>query len=200
MRRTARRTALRSLAALAIGLSCLSPASAGPTEDRQVVPAGLPEYAVKAAFVFNFARFTEWPAGAFRDAAAPLRLCVLGQDPFRGALDAINGKTIGSRRLLISYPIWADEAQHCHILFIGESVRDRLAEIVDHLDGAPVLTIGDTPDIARSGGMIGLETVDNRVRFRVDLDAAQRSGLRLSSRILDLATAVHSERLSGPVN
>ena len=74
-----------------------------------------------------------------------------------------------------------------------------LSDIVLHLNGSPVLIIGDSPEFARSGGIIGLENVENRVRFRVNLDAAQRSGLRLSSRILDLATSVHSEHLSGPV-
>lgn len=191
---------LAILACLAIAVGVTSPAVGGPTEDRQVSSAGLPEYSVKAAFVYNFARFTEWPEGAFEDAASPLRLCVIGQDPFGGALDLIAGKTVGSRELLISYPIWADEARYCHILFVSESDQRHLPEIVRHLNGSPVLIIGDTPEITRSGGIIALENVENRVRFRVNLDAAQRLGLRLSSRILDLATSVHSERLSGPVN
>lgn len=175
-------------------------AGAGPIEDRRTNSASLPEYTVKAAFVYNFARFTQWPEAAFRDAASPLQLCVLGQDPFDGALDTIAGKTIGSRALTISHPLWASEARDCHILFVGETASERLPEIVALLEGSPVLTIGDTPDAARTGGIIGLENVENRIRFQVNLDAAQQSGLRLSSRILDLATSVHSERLSGPVN
>ncbi len=197
MRGLFRRTGLSVFAILACAIGGATHAVAGPADDRQVSSAGLPEYSVKAAFVYNFARFTEWPDSAFHDAASPLRLCVLGQDPFDGALGLIAGKTIGSRELLISYPIWADDAQGCHILFISESVQGQLADIVTYLDGSPILTIGDTPDIAKSGGIIGLETVENRIRFRVNLDAAQRSGLRLSSRILDLAMSVHSERLSG---
>ncbi len=181
--------------ALAIGLG--GAAMAGPMKERRTSSAGLPEYTVKAAFVYNFARFTEWPDGAFQNAASPLRICVLGQDPFEGALDTIAGKTIGSRELLVTYPLWASEVRDCHILFISEAAGSRLAEIVTHLDGSPVLTIGDTPAIARSGGIIGLENVGNRIRFQVNLDAAQRSGLRLSSRILELATSVHSDRLSG---
>ena len=173
---------------------------AGPMEERRTNAAGLPEYTVKAAFVYNFARFTEWPDAAFQDAASPLHLCVLGQDPFDGALNTIAGKSVGSRELRISYPIWASEVRDCHILFISEAAGSRLPEIVTYLDDSPVLTIGDSPDIARSGGIIGLENVENRIRFQVNLDAAHRSGLRLSSRILDLATSIHSERLSGPVN
>lgn len=191
---------LSIVAVLALVAGAESQAQAGQAEDRLSPSAGLPEYSVKAAFVYNFARFTEWPESAFHGAASPLRLCVLGQDPFNGALDTIAGRTIGNRELLVSYPIWADSAQDCHILFIGESAQSQLPEIVTHLNGSPVLIIGDTPDIARSGGVIGLETVENRIRFRVNLDAAQRSGLKLSSRILDLATSVHSERLSRPVN
>ncbi len=200
MDRLIKKAGLSILTALAIFAGGACDARADSAEDRQGPPAGLPEYSVKAAFVYNFARFTEWPEAAFRDAAAPLRLCVLGQDPFDGALDTIAGKSIGSRELMISYPIWASEARDCHILFISESVRSRLPEIVTHLGGSPVLTIGDTPEVARSGGIIGLENVENRIRFRVNLDAAQRSGLRLSARILNLATSVHSEHLSGPVN
>ena len=200
VRRLINKTGLSLVAILACAIGGASLAVAEPAEDRRVSSVGLPEYSVKAAFVYNFARFTEWPDTAFHDANSPLRLCVLGQDPFDGALGLIAGKTIGNRELLISYPIWADDAQGCHILFISESVDRHLSDIVAYLSGFPVLTIGDTPDIARSGGIIGLETIENRIRFRVNLDAAQRSGLRLSSRILDLATSVHSERLSGSMN
>ena len=178
----------------------LGNAAAGPIEERRTTSASLPEYTVKAAFVYNFARFTDWPDAAFRDAASPLRLCVLGQDPFDGALNTIVGKTVGSRQLTVSHPLWASEARDCHILFVAATASDRLPEIVALLEGSPVLTIGDTPDAARTGGIIGLENVENRIRFQVNLDAAQQSGLRLSSRILDLATSVHSERFSGPVN
>ncbi len=196
IRRTIRLGTLYA-AGLALAAGFAATANAGPIEERRTSSAGLPEYTVKAAFVYNFARFTEWPDAAFKDAESPLRLCVLGQDPFDGALNTIAGKTIGDRELLVSYPIWASEVRNCHILFISEAAGNRLTEIVTHLDGSPVLTIGDTPDIARSGGIIGLENVENRIRFQVNLDAAQRSGLRLSSRILDLATSVHSERLTG---
>lgn len=200
MRGLINKAGLSLVALLAYAIAGATIAVAGPADDRQDSSAGLPEYSVKAAFVYNFARFTEWPESAFNDAASPLRLCVLGQDPFDGALGLIAGKTIGSRELRISYPIWADDTQGCHILFISQSVQADLPDIVTYLGAQPVLTIGDTPDIARSGGIIGLETVENRIRFRVNLDAAQRSGLRLSSRILDLATSVHSERLSGSMH
>ena len=188
------------LACIALLAGAITGAQAGPIEERRTNSVGLPEYTVKAAFVYNFARFTEWPDAAFQDAASPLRLCVLGQDPFDGALNTIAGKSVGSRQLLVSYPIWASEVRDCHILFISEAAGNRLSEIVTHLEDSPVLTIGDSPDIARSGGIIGLENVENRIRFQVNLDAAHRSGLRLSSRILDLATSIHSERLSGPVD
>ncbi len=200
MRRLILRLGLCLAAGLAIAAGGVRDARAGPPEERRTTSAGLPEYTVKAAFVYNFARFTEWPDAAFQDAASPLRLCVLGQDPFDGALNSIAGKTVGDRELRVSYPIWASEVGDCHILFISESAGSRLTEIVTHLDGSPVLTIGDTPETARSGGIIGLENVENRIRFQVNLDAAQRSGLRLSSRILDLATSIHSERLSESVN
>lgn len=200
MKRLIDRFSLPTIAILAFAIGVVSPVLDGQAEDRRTQTTSLPEYSVKAAFVYNFARFTQWPESAFREAASPLRLCVLGQDPFEGALDMIAGRSIGNRELLVSYPIWADHARDCHILFISEPAQDQLPEIVTHLNGAPVLIIGDTPEIANSGGIIGLETVENRIRFRVDLDAAQSSGLKLSSRILDLATSVHSERLSRSMN
>ncbi len=200
MRRLIHPLALPVIACVAFLASAVGDAAAGPMEERRTNAAGLPEYTVKAAFVYNFARFTEWPDAAFQDAGSPLHLCVLGQDPFDGALNTIAGKSVGSRELQVSYPIWASEVRDCHILFISQAAGSRLPEIVTYLDDSPVLTIGDSPDIARSGGIIGLENVENRIRFQVNLDAAHRSGLRLSSQILDLATSIHSERLSGPVN
>lgn len=200
MRRRTHSAGLLVFACLLAIMGTVSRALAEPTRNGQALPATLPEYALKAAYVYNFAKFAEWPEGAFQGAGAPMRLCVLGQDPFDGALDSIAGKSVQSRELVISYPIWAEEARFCHILFISDSVNSRLPEIMTLLDGSPILTIGDTPGIALSGGVIGLENVGNRVRFQVNLDAAQRSGIRLSSRLLNLATVVHNERFSGTAN
>lgn len=194
------RVGLLTIACLALAVGRAPLALAESTADGHWDSGDLPEYAVKAAFVYNFARFTEWPASAFAGSGSPLRLCVLGQDPFDGALDTIAGKKIRNRELVISYPIWAEEAQRCHILFISESVRERLPEIIALVNGFPILTIGDMPEVARSGGIIGLEKVENRIRFQVNLDAMERSGLRLSSRLLDLAIIVRNEHFPGRVN
>ena len=155
---------------------------------------------VKAAFLFNFARFTDWPAHAFQVPVTPVRFCVLGRDPFGAALDAIAAKAIRGRSIAVSRLGSAQEAARCHVLFISESEKRRLAEILASVRDLPVLTVADMAAFARSGGIINLKTVQNKIRFEVNLAAARRAGLRLSSRFLSLATIVRNKPKSMPEN
>jgi hypothetical protein len=150
----------------------------------------LRERLIKAAFLFNFARFTKWPAGAFEEPRSPLRFCVLGEDPFGSALDALAGKTVHGRRLAISRLAAVGEAASCHLLFVSASEDRRLVDILATVYGSPTLTVADITDFARFGGVITLTTVANRIRFDVNLVAAHRVGLRFSSRFLSLARIV----------
>ena len=148
------------------------------------------EYRIKAAFLYNFAKFTEWPAGAFADAKAPLRLCILGEDRFHGAFKALEGRIVKNRPIVASRPSSTDSLGQCHLLFIGASEHGRLGTILESLRGMPVLAVGDTPRFARSGGIIRLETVDNRVRFEINVEAAHHAKLKLDSRLLRLGRIV----------
>ena len=155
----------------------------------QSAPAG--EYQVKAAFLYNFAKFVEWPPGSFADRAAPLRICVLGQDPFGEELRNIaSDKIINGRRLVVDEVADLMAARSCHILFIASSKKAEMKQIIESLRGADVLTVGDTKGFAKMGGMINLVLDDDRVRFEVNQTAAEQTGLRISFKLLRVAVLV----------
>ncbi len=149
-----------------------------------------PEYAVKAAFLFNFTKFVEWPPAAYADERSPLKICVLGDDPFGKALQGVKGEEVGGRRLDLAHLDNDNHLEACHVLFVSRSERDRLPRILADLHGAPVLTVGDTPGFTDQGGMINFVLEGSKVRFDINQDAAERAGLKISSRLLALAKHV----------
>ena len=154
-------------------------------------------YEVKTAFLFNFAKFIDWPASSFPSPQAAFTICVLGQDPFGNVLDdTLLGKIIGVRPLVLHRLKDKNEARHCQMVFISSSESARLPEIFASLQGTDVLLVGETPGFAASGGTIEFTLEDNHVRFTINLDAADRSGLKFSSKLLALAKIVHEERHS----
>lgn len=149
------------------------------------------EYQVKAAFLFNFARFVDWPADAFPSADSALQICVLGQDPFgRDFEQVIVDKTVNGHRIEIAHPDGVPQARACQILFIAASEKARVPAILQGLKGASVLVVGDTPGFAAGGGAINFVIDDGRVRFEINLKAAQLAHLKLSSRLLTVAKVV----------
>lgn len=151
-------------------------------------------YEVRAAFLFNFAKFIDWPSGSFANPQSPFTICVLGKDPFRNILDdELQGKTIGDRPLVVRRLNDKVEARRCQILFVSTSEQAHLAEIFASLQGANVLLIGDTLDFAAFGGTIEFTLEENHVRFTINIDAANRSGLIISSKLLALAKIVHDQ-------
>ena len=147
------------------------------------------EYQLKAAFVYNFAKFVEWPPPAFGDATAPMVIGILGESPIRGDLDrAIRDKTINNRPLVIKEPHSAAEWTNCHILFISTSEKKRLPEILGSLHGASVLTVSETDGFTQTGGMINFVSEGNKIRFQINEAAAKNAGLKISSKLLSLAT------------
>ena len=156
------------------------------------------EYRIKAAFLYNFAKFTVWPAAAFADAKAPLRLCVLGEDPFHGALAVLEGRTARNRPIVAGRLSSRDPLGQCHLLFVSASEHGRLGTILESLRGMPVLVVGDTPHFARSGGTIRLEIVGNKVRFEINVRAAQHAKLKIDSRLLRLGRIVGKSAASLP--
>jgi YfiR/HmsC-like len=155
------------------------------------------EYEVKAAYLYNFARFVEWPASAaLKDNS--FAICLLGEDPFGHALDAvlegesINGKTTAARR--IAKP---QDATNCRVLFISMSEESRLKGILASLNRASVLTVSDIPEFSRRGGMIQFVSEGSRIRFEVNLASTGNAGLTLSSELLKVAVAVRRNPVPG---
>lgn len=144
------------------------------------------EYQLKAAFLYNFALFTEWPAGTGRT----LRLCVHGQDPFGPALDDLQGKPVRHRRISIERQAKAGTLAQCQIVFISRSAAGELPATLEKLRNVPVLTVADMPGAARLGVMLNMEVRRNKVTFSANLGAARQAHLVLSSKLLGLATEV----------
>lgn len=152
--------------------------------------AQTPEYDLKAAFLFNFAKFVEWPPAAFAGESEPLAICIYGKDPFGSTLDAlVQGESVGGRSLVVQRPDSLDGLEECHVLFVSSSEKGRLEEVLARVDGEPVLTVGDTEGFLRAGGIINFVLEGSKVRFLIDQEAAERSGLRISSKLMRLAVA-----------
>jgi len=149
------------------------------------------EYQVKAAFLYNFAKFVEWPPSSFSDASAPLRICVFGQDPFGQELrDITSAKNINGRKLQVDQVVDLRLARTCHILFIPSSEKAQLTRIFESLRGTDALTVGDAKGFVQQGGMINFVLENNRVQFEVNRKAAEQAGLKISSKLLSVAKVV----------
>jgi hypothetical protein len=147
--------------------------------------AGPSEVDVKAAFLFNFTKFVDWPEAA--GAKDPITICVLGENPFGSVLgDAVRGKTVNGREVVVQERSTSGAAT-CNIVFIASSEQARLDEVLGRLATRPVLTVSDAEAAAKRGAIIGLTTEKNRVRFEVNLNAAKTAGLKLSSHLLKVA-------------
>ncbi len=152
------------------------------------------EAEVKAAFVFNFGKFVEWPASAFAENAAII-ICVLGNESFARTLRSIIGdKTLHERTLEVDWLTELEQAERCHILFIDASWEAQLPEVLRALDGRSTLTIGDRETAAPAGTIISFKMEQTKVRFIVNSQAADRAGLKISSQLLKLAVEVIGSR------
>lgn len=183
-----------AIAGLAGGMVALAAPAASADDAAEVQSASVQptaeinrEYLIKSAILFNFAKFAEWPETAFSNPTAPLRVCVLGDDPFGPALDTLTGKQVRNRQLVATRIDDVYDAGQCHILFVSASEEAGLAKVLDHVADLPVLTVADINRFATSGGIIALKEVDNRSRIVVNMGAADQAGVRLSSKLLRLA-------------
>jgi hypothetical protein len=149
------------------------------------------EYQVKAAFIYNFAKFVEWPPQTFKTDKDPIRICVLGQDPFGHALfDAVNGKTVFGRTFVIAELSDASQANECQVLFVSSSERKHLRSILGEPRTIGVLTVGEMDGFAAQGGIVNFKLTDGRVRLEINVEAAEQARLRISSKVLSLAAIV----------
>ena len=184
---------LRRIGILIIALSVsLSWAPGALAQDRD--SSNSSEYLIKAGFIFNFAKFVDWPPTTFAQPDSPIVIGILGTDPFGAIIDQIvQDKKIGGRGFVVKRLKWGTDLKdlkECKILFVGASERVHIDELVQIVKGLPILTVGETPGFAEHGGVIRLVLEDNRVRFEVNVDAARQAGLTISSRLLTLARII----------
>ena len=148
-----------------------------------------PEYHVKAAFLLNFTKFVDWPAGAFAGADSPIDICILGDDPFGKVLDQmVADEVVGGRRLTAHRIKQLPPPKLCQVVFGGKSGKE-LVKILPAL-GPGVLTVGEGEGFIHEGGMIAFVIENRRVRFEINQRAAANAGIRLSSRLLSVAKSV----------
>src|SRR5579862_2179388 len=171
----------------AIALAILSAgARAGAADEYRA-----DEYRVKAAFLYNFAKFVEWPPRAFKNPSDPIVIGVLGKNPFGDALsEAVAGKTLGGRAFQVREVAGAQQAADCQIVFVSSSERKHLGPLFSRIGNAAVLTVGETDNFAAEGGMINFKIDAGSVRLQINVEAARRQQLRISVKLLSLAEIV----------
>ncbi len=156
------------------------------------------EYQVKAAFLYNFTKFVDWPPQPGNLGQKPFAICVIGDDPFRGGLETIvEGKSVNGQVLEVRHVKKIDDAQDCRIAFISSSEKVRFRPILDGLRGSGVLTVGDTKGFAEMGGVINFTLVDNHVHIEINPEAAKVQKLKISSRLLRVAQIVRTGNAGG---
>ncbi len=150
------------------------------------------EYQLKAAFLFNFVKFVDWPTDAFPNEKTPINICVFRHDPFGGALgEVIQEKAINNRGLLAPRIDDLAELKTCQLVFVSDSEGKQLPEILRSLKGASVLVVGESEDFAERGGAVQFFIENNKLRFAINVDAIHRAHLQASSKLLALARIVH---------
>jgi hypothetical protein len=181
---TTRRKWLVSLACL-----CLAGVSAAAAGND----AGAGEYQVKAAFLFNFTKFTDWPPKAFPSSNAPLVIGIVGEDPFGKTIDdVVSGEVVAGHPLVVKRLRADGDLRGCHVLFISRSEKERLPEVLRQLKGSPVLSVSEIDGFAAQGGMVNLLLANKTVKMEINQAAAEHAGLQISAKLLKLARLVNS--------
>jgi hypothetical protein len=158
---------------------------------RAAETPALSERQVKALFLFNFAKYVEWPAGAFSNSSAPIVIGVVGEDGLGDEFRRVTGeRTVNDRKVVIKQIDGTADLKDCQILFIGSSEKGRLAEILEAVKDSAVLTVGETDRFLQQEGMINFTKKENKIRLEINLVPAQRVNLKLSSKLLTVADVV----------
>jgi len=154
------------------------------------------EYQLKAAFLYNFAKFIDWPPSTFSSSQAPFAICILGTDPFGMAIDeTLRGKTVADHPVVVRRARDVSEVRRCQIVFVSSQEKQPVSGILDALQGQNVLIVGEADHFADSGGTIQLFIEGGHIRFAINTVAAENAGLHISSKLLALAKIVR-----GPEN
>jgi hypothetical protein len=173
-------------------LLLLSLAPSAPAQTAEVR-----EYQVKAVFLYNFALFVDWPPSAFEEPQSPLVIGILGTDPFGDYLDeAVRNERVNNRPMVIRRFRRVEDITICHILFISPSTSGQLEHVLASLKGRSILTVSDVDGFSQLGGMIRFVEEKNKIRLRINLEAAKAAGLRISSKLLRPAEVVSMRKAS----
>jgi hypothetical protein len=155
--------------------------------------SAIPEYRVKAAFLFQFTQFVDWPPEAFSSGQTPMVIGVLGEDPFGTFLDeTVRNEKVNGHPLVVEHYRRLEDVNGCHVLFVSQSEANRMGDIVRAFKGRSTLMVGDANDFADRGGMIQFVTQENRIRLRINLAAARAANLTISSKLLRPAMVINS--------
>ncbi len=152
------------------------------------------EYQVKAAYLYNIAKFVEWPECMFGCPKSPVVFGILGEDPFGGALEEVKNRTISGREIRIRRFESVKDVMVCHILFISRSEKKNLPDILREVGAAPLLLVGDMDEFAQRGGMINLALKNETVTLEINVDALNRAGIKVNSRLLNMSRIVHEKK------
>jgi hypothetical protein len=149
------------------------------------------EYEIKAAFLYNFTKFIEWPAQSFADAGAPIVIGVLGDSPCAEALERlVKDRKVNGRAIVVRRVESAAEARTTHILFVGSRQEQQFARLEPEIGSLPVLTVGESQAFEAGGGIVNFVPQDDKVRFEINIGSADRAGLRVSAQLQKLATVI----------
>lgn len=180
----ARAASRAAVCLIGVWVCCASPAAA---QDGAIER----EYRLKAAFLYNFATFVDWPNDKFADASSPMVFCILGEDPFGASLDdLVHDKSIKGRGIVVYREEKLNGHENCHVMFVTESWGQGIGDIFNALAGLDILTVGDMDRFAHDGGMINMVRRRNNIRFQINLLVVSRTRLKMSSKLLNLAEIV----------
>jgi hypothetical protein len=175
----------RAIAGTAVLCALAAPPGAAPPAERDV----------KAAFLCHFPSYVEWPAGTFAAPTDPIVVGVLWEDPFGPALDAlVRNRSVGGRPLVVRRLSRIEDARGVHVLYVGTADPLEVAGVLSHLEGRAILTVADGERLAERGAVVNFRLEEQKVRFDINVAAAERAGLKLSSQLLKLARIVADER------
>lgn len=145
------------------------------------------EYVIKAYFLLNFTKYISWPESSFESENTPFKVCILGSNHFEAGQNAFKGKSYKNHPFDVQSVEDSDNIPECHILFVCTDLEKKLNDILDRIHGKPTLTVGETEDFVKRGGIINFYIYENKVRFEINLAAAEASSLVFSSQLLKLA-------------
>ena len=151
------------------------------------------EYQVKATFVYNFTKFTDWPSNAFASPDSPIVIGIVGEDPFGKTIDdVVRGEALGGRPFIVKRLRAGEDLRSCHLLFISRSEKDRLPSVLSQLTGSSVLTVSEINGFAERGGMVNLTLANKSVKVEINQAVAEQAGLQISAKLLKLARLVRA--------